>query len=167
MLDFRLKNTEAIAEVIQLVLVEIGKTTLAVRASNVKRLQQINLNELELPNRGIHPALSAYVYSNDLPIFDLGQLLGLGSTNYQAESQLLIIEQANRRAGFLVDQAQEVVQVELDELDLLPELVERSRLRPAAWALWRKSTKDIIILIEPTECFTIEEWQIVINKGSR
>jgi hypothetical protein len=165
MLDFRTTKAAIRTETLQLVLIETGKIYLAVRASSIKRLQRINLSELDLPERGIHPALCAYIYSSNLPIFDLAQLLGLGNTNYNTEIQILITERGNRQAGFIVDQAQEVVQIGLNELDVLPTIVERSRLRPAAWAIWRRSTTDIMVLIEPTECFTAEEWQIVINKG--
>lgn len=168
MQDFRSLNpTRPINENLELVLIEVGVTRLAVRAASIKRLQRMNLLELESPGPEAHPALRGFVYSNSLPVFDLAQLLGFESAtlNYKKDEQILIIERGERRAGFVVEQAQEVIRAALSELDTLPLLVQESLLRPAAWALWRKSKEEIIILVEPTECFSDTEWSHVINKG--
>jgi chemotaxis signal transduction protein len=165
MLDHVTKNTASRSEVLELVLVETGQTFLAVRASGIKRLQRISRGELQKPEQEVHPALWGYLPPTDLPVFDLAQLLELGSIAPGKEYQILIIERDGYRAGFIVGQAQEVLRAGLDELDVLPALVERSRLRPAVWALWRRTKQDLTILVEPTDCLTAEEWQCVLNKG--
>lgn len=154
-------------ESLEVVLIELGNTRLAVRAANIKRLQRLNLFELEAPGPQAHPALRGYIYSNNMPIFDLAQLFELEDAppRYKKEDQILIINYRGRAAGFVVEQAQEVIRVGLNEVDPLPAIVEESRSRPAAWALWRKSQEELIILVEPTECFSADEWSQVTNKG--
>lgn len=165
MLEFGAKEMVTRAETLELVLLETGNTSLAVRATSVKRLQRIGSADLRLAGRGIHSALCGYLYTASLPVFDMADLLGLGHTPPANEYQLLVTEYGNRRAGFVVEQAQEVLRAGFNELDVLPPVVARARLRPAAWALWRKSPEELIVLIEPTECFTAEEWQHVLDKG--
>jgi chemotaxis signal transduction protein len=166
MQDFRSMGLLPSLETLELVLIKLNDTDFGVRASSVKRLQRLNPSELESPDPDAHPALRGYVYNSKLPILDLRRLLEPGNepTSLNKEEQIIIVEYDNRRAGFIVDQAQEVMRAGLAELDVLPLIVERSRLRPAAWALWRKKD-EIIILVEPTECFSADEWSQVLDKG--
>jgi len=154
-------------ETLELLIVRVAEVQLAIRSSSIKRLENFRLKALNKVDKIGHPALLGYISPNFTAVFDLARLLKLetpGSANEpdetgKKESQLLQIEYKGYLAGFVVDQAQEVVRVNLAELDVLPSVVEKARLRPAAWALWRKDEQEILILIEPTEAISAEEWE--------
>ncbi len=167
MLDFSTPGIANAAQAMELILIEAGQRRFAIRASSIKRLQRIKLAELEAPAPQAPRALCGYLKLTNLPIFDLTILLGLETSPVALEAPILIASYGNRQAGFIVEQTHEVKRAGLNELDVLPRIVEQARLRPAAWALWRNpEVKDqIIILIEPTECLTAEEWNNGINKG--
>ncbi len=151
-------------ETLELVLIRLGEHYFGIRAAAVQRLEKLSLALLLRPEFESHPALCGFLRVNQLPVFDLARLLGLESR--VMPEQLLQMESGGRRAGFMVEQAAEVVRVGLDELALIPAIIEQHRLRPAAWALWRKSEQEIIVLIEPIESLSAEEWQQISKQGA-
>ncbi len=154
---------------LEVLLVEVGKTAIAIRASRVGRLRQYNPDQLlkpeELGQVGF-PGFLGFMGAVGLPLIDLATLLELESSLADKTFQVLTIEQNNLMLGFVVGATQEIERVSLKDIQLLPPLIEEMRLKPAVWGLWQQSQDKLIPLVEPTAALSAADLQFLIETSA-
>jgi chemotaxis signal transduction protein len=142
---------------LELLLIQIEEELFAIRALQVLRLLRATSLQASTELKP-HPALLGVLEGANLPVFDLSKLLNLGLHAPTGTDQVLIIQNNMRVIGLRVSTVKEVIRTSITELAPLPYIIEANRERPVAWALLFTNEKTVI-LIEPTELLTEQEWQ--------
>ncbi len=138
---------------LELLVIRLGGQWFGVRSDTNLRLLSFEAARLMPP---ANPALGQLpgllgVLGEDaqLPVFDLAHLLALTPPPQAAPPGQLIQVTLNRRAfGFAIDQAQEIQRVALAELKQLPPFMQQLRSRPVVWAVWQRSSTELMPLLD-------------------
>ena len=148
---------------LEVLLIKLDAQLFALRARQIIRLQQFKADQL-LPSTNIQlPYLHGLLgwRGTYLPLLDLATLLELTPGSLDDSQQVLVLEQVGQPVGLLVQAAQQIERFNLADLHLLPPLIEQNLLKPAVWALWKRSPTELIPLFDPGALLSQTEWQAV------
>lgn len=137
---------------LEILVIRVAGQWFGVRSDRYLRLQSFEVARLKAPDE---PALThlagllGELGAARLPVFDLAHLLDL-PTHPPAPpvGQLIQITLNERGFGFAIDEAQEIQRVALAQLKQLPPIIKQLRFRPVVWAVWQRSSAELIPLLD-------------------
>lgn len=102
---------------------KIGNATYVVRAADVLHLESFE-TATHVPGAPAYVAGLVQVRSRLVPVVDLRARFGLAPIEHSIDRRVIVVQAGTRVAGFLVDSAREVLQVDEAAFEKPPELIE-------------------------------------------
>ncbi len=146
---------------LELLVIQSGESKLAIRAAAINRLRRFKLAEIQPLDNQTIPGGLGHIPSQNLPVLHLAGLLGLDNSQPldEATCQIIVTEFQGQDVGFVVEQAHEMERAELQDIHLLPAVIEQLLYKPAVWALWQPSPENIVPLVDLSLTLNSSEWQ--------
>lgn len=120
------------------------------RGDRQLHLRNFDYRKLQPPSDPALAQLARFLGELDgLPVFDLAQLLKIDiEPKTNPAGQLMWLNLGGMNCGFVIDEAQAIQRVPLNELKLLPLVIRQLNLIPAVWAVWQRAKDDLIPLLD-------------------
>ena len=87
---------------------------------------------------------------DEIPIVKLADRIGLKGQQTYTTPKIVIPKSDRSKIGFLIEDPETIVSVTIDDIELIPELVERVGAGPGIWGI-AKRHEHLIILIDLME----------------
>lgn len=147
---------------IQLVVFKLAQEEYGVKIVQVKEI--INLTEVT-PLPQAHSAVEGVINLRGqiIPIIDLKKRLGLAVQEYSSEARVIVVEIENQFLGIKVDEAVEVLRLDANAIQALPEFVSQVENQSFVIGVGRIEDR-LIVLLDLTKVLGSEEL-LEIQKG--
>ena len=86
----------------------------------------------------------------EIPVISLAERIGLEKPFVYRTPKIVVLKADGARTGFLIGDLEEVVSVSVEDIELLPELVERTGAGAGVWGIARWAD-HLVILIDLME----------------
>ena len=106
------------------VLFRVGEADYAIAAADVLHLESYE-KATPIPGAPAFVAGLVQTRSRLVPVVDLRTRFGLPAVAHSLDRRVIVIQHGERVAGLLVDSAREVVQIDDDQLEPPPEMIDR------------------------------------------